>query len=491
MVSKGSATPNGAERSDGSRPRGALQRPSVARHRRVVGNARIFGVHAPWSLAVDDRGAFDWLLEGELGERMACDGGDAVARDWTGASRALEMSELESRRAVVWALTGASGDAPPGGDGRLRIELERAPDGSPTALRYATQAGVETWRLEGARSSAGWTPRRIAKVMGGVAVLEIDVREPWRDIGERLRLPPWTEPVDFGFEAAADTVLHTRTGPYGHLLVRARLDRAPEGWYILDSGASNSAVTPEAARRVDLTEAGSGVVASVMGTARAPIYRAGSLSVGPLTLRDPRLVGLDLAPFGDVFGVPVDGVLGFEVFRRARIRIAFAQPRISIHPSEPAPRGLAEGSPGSVAVGDSAATPEGPEPRWSPVSFNMQHPIVAGRIGESRALLRIDIGMGGEVAAIMHPGALERLGVEASFDDERFPMGAGSARAGRVPAVELAGRRWEPAAIVLPDVENGVFHDPWVDATIGHGLLRAFDVTFDYPNARIGFAPAE
>lgn len=489
MIAHGSATPHGPERLAGSRARHGVPRPPVKGHRRLVGNARVFGVHASWSLAVDDRGAFDWRMEGEIGERMACDGSDAVARDWTGASRVLEMCDLESRRAVVWALTGAPGDAPPRGDGRLRIELDRAPDGTPTALRYETQGGVETWRFEWASTTGSSTPRRVVKEIGDLASIAIDVRGPWRGTDERLRLPQWTEPTDFRFASAADRHLDARKGPYGHLLVRASLNGGEEDWYILDSGASSCAVTPDTARRMDLARVGTGVVASVMGTAPAAIYRADSASLGPLTLRGPRFLELDFAPFGDAFGVPVGGVLGFDVFRRARVRISFDEPTISIRPAIHTSR-RPDGAlnPGNPRPNDRGGT--GPGPRWLPVSFNMQHPIIPGGIGGRPAHLRIDIGMGGDVAAIVHPGALERLGVEGALEAEPVPLGAGTARAGTVPVIELAGRRWEPAAIVLPDAAAGVFHDPWVDATIGHGLLRAFDMTFDYPNGRIGLAPA-
>lgn len=435
----------------------------------LEGSARFFGDDAPWSLAVDTRGAFDWRIGGDWGERAAFDGKDAFGWDWAGAQRRLEMFDLEVRAALVWAIRGAPEAESTARWSRLNARLERDRAGNPRALEYDSQSGVETWRFDGVRGPEGWSPTAVRKFVGGVELVSIVVHGSWRRRAGRVNLPPPEEPTDFSFEEGAGSRVEARKGPYGHLLVRASVGRGDPGWYILDTGASTSTLSPETARGVGLEAAGSGVVVSVLGPASAPVYRADALRVGPLTLLGPRLVELSMDGFGDAFGVPVAGVLGWDVLRRSVVGVSFQEPSIDIWraPSE--------------------AEAVGPAIDWRPVRFNMQHPVAEGSLAGRPALLRLDIGMGGEVAAILHAGALERLGIAAALDDERVPLGSATARTGTIESLELAGTTMRPARIVVPDWEACVFRDPYVEGTIGHGILSSFRLVFDYPRARVGF----
>jgi len=197
--------------------------------------------------------------------------------------------------------------------------------------------------------------------------------------------------------------------PSGHVLVAGRLsaaaapfpyDAPPQGphqhpqqhhqhqhqqqqrhWFLLDSGASGLVVDRAASRRLALVAVGEVRVAGVAGRSRARLVRARELAVGPLAIRDPVLMEMDVAGLvrnlpppplppsppssprspvpspppalpGAASGQwPVAGIVGYDLFRRAVVDIPGAA-------SAPAPAARGPGD-GSLVMGDDGSSHSG------------------------------------------------------------------------------------------------------------------------------------
>jgi hypothetical protein len=209
-------------------------------------------------------------------------------------------------------------------------------------------------------------------------------------------------PADASYAPGAPAFAQAYRAPSGHVLVAGSLSagapspvgapwnpsaRAPQQqprcWFLLDSGASGLVVDASAARRLSLPAIGELRVAGVAGRSRARLLRARELSVGPLTIRDPVLMEMDVAGLvrdlpappasilvaGGGGGAssaapaappqqqhPVAGIVGYDLFRRAVVDIPGAA-------TAPSPGGggttvPATGDP-SLVVGDDGSSHSG------------------------------------------------------------------------------------------------------------------------------------
>jgi hypothetical protein len=174
-------------------------------------------------------------------------------------------------------------------------------------------------------------------------------------------------------------------------------------------------------------------------------------------------------------GIAVDGMVGFEFFRRFAVRIDYGHHTLTItNPATFDPTGA-----GLVI----------------PFVFYDHLPMVSGRIGDLPARLDIDTGSRSEVD-ITGPF------VRAHELRARFPKGV-SAVTGwgvggpsrsyvvRLPSLTLgsAAPVANPVAGLSED-KGGSISDPNYEGNIGSGFLKRFAVTFDYAHQKMYLKPA-
>jgi hypothetical protein len=187
-------------------------------------------------------------------------------------------------------------------------------------------------------------------------------------------------PADASYAPGAPRVAQAYRAPSGHVLVAGALSAGSGGvsssgaaaappaalpffhgsgggaqqqsqhqqqWFLLDSGASGLVVDHGASRRLALPAIGELRVAGVAGRSRARLVRARRLTVGPLSIRDPVLMEMDVAGLvrdlppppliaGDTTATaatavaagtppqqqhPIAGIVGYDLFRRAVVDI--------------------------------------------------------------------------------------------------------------------------------------------------------------------------
>lgn len=244
--------------------------------------------------------------------------------------------------------------------------------------------------------------------------------------------------------------------------------------FILDSGSGNL-LEMRTARELGLglfnrTEIGGA------GAARVPVWQAQvrRLAVGPITLTHQPVMVLSLEPITQAIGFDrVDGLLGYELFRRFVVRIDYAAGRITF------------------ARHANADAPES----GTRLPFTLR-----GRVPRIRAVVDSVAG-----DFIVDTGDRSALTLFRPFQDahrllDRYPTHiealTGWGIGGPIPATVVRTRQVELGGLVvrgviarLPGADSGEFNSSDIAGSVGTGLLKRFQVTFDYAGQALWLTP--
>ncbi len=233
--------------------------------------------------------------------------------------------------------------------------------------------------------------------------------------------------------------------------------------FIFDTGGHNL-LTPDTAKRLDVKMVGKmpghGVGDKVEDIG---IAKLDTVKVGGVTLEKQTFFVLDFAGAGTE-GVPMEGMIGFEGFRRFVTQIDYANGTMTLM------------VPGAFDPKDAGTA--------IPFEMNEQIPQIKGSFEGVAGLLDIDTGARDEVTLTAPFAAKEGLrakhpkGVEAVDG-----WGVGGPARGYV----TRGGELMLGSVKVPSVvaslslqEKGSFSDASYAANIGGGILKRFVVTFDY-----------
>jgi predicted aspartyl protease len=465
---------------------------------RLTGEASTFGVPCEFELVVQPNGWFAFLLDSRWVESMGFDGTTLWARERSGVARVVCLGERDEVLVAQWVLQGSwlRAQAPlelermPNGDDAasvaLVIRMRGAPepmtlhldrrDLLPRELSKVDEAGKQTWAFADWREAQGTRfPHAISLTNENSTPLTFAV-ERVEPMPSFLRSPfavPTSAPTDTTFDLETESVLETERALTGHLLVHPLVDGEDVGWFILDSGAGALVLDPELADELGHPSFGevSAVGAAGLGTAH---YRsAKSFSLGPLTIREPIYVDLDLSFLRPFFEVDVVGIAGYDVFARAVVEIDPASDEVSLH--DPTRFTLERGN-------------------WEGLMLERRTPCVEARFdGDRRGIFRLDTGASGTVA--FHAPAVAELrlleGRETTPGAAGGVGGAGEFRAGRIAWFELGPRRFDSPTVLFTKSGSGALADAYTTGNIGQDFLRTFRLIFDYPHGRLALVPRE
>jgi hypothetical protein len=295
-------------------------------------------------------------------------------------------------------------------------------------------------------------------------------------VEEAFAVPPL--PADHAFDPSLPAALEVaRAAPYadgalGHVFVRPRVEGREVGWWNFDSGAEGMTIDAALADSLGLPVVGRTGVTGADGRRReATIRRAGTFTLGRLTLRGLLLLAEDLSATTAPPGTRRGGVVGYPVFRRAVVEFA--------------------GGGESIALLDPAAYTLPPNGRWAGLSFIDLTPAACGAIEGNRwALYQLDTGHAG--TATLYGGYVRRENLLAGRDTQSVTStgtgGTFRTTRGTLAWIELAGRRWARQQVEL---RTGGASREGGAGVIGRVLLRDFTVVFDYPDRRLALLPSD
>ena len=249
-----------------------------------------------------------------------------------------------------------------------------------------------------------------------------------------------------------------------HIYGEAKVNGKGPFVFIFDTGGSDL-VTPPLAWQLGLKPegnlAGTGAGESVMETG---FVNGQELSVGNATLKNQQFLVMPLDKLGDIEGMPLPGMVGYEAFRRFVTRIDYGAATLTlIDPAKFDPK--------------DAGTPV-------KFTFNGHIPEVPGTIEGIPAKFDIDTGARSELT-ITKPFAKANA-LRASHPkgvDAVDGWGTGGPSTGyvtRIRDVTIGEVKIGPVVGTLADQSKGAFAGADYSANVGGGILKRFVVTFDY-----------
>ena len=282
-------------------------------------------------------------------------------------------------------------------------------------------------------------------------------------------------PKDSGIEGGKTSATLPFELLNNHIFVKVRLDGNEPLHMFLDTGGMN-VVTPEVAKRLGLEGQGAlqgrGVGEKSEDVA---LTRVKEMRVGDVVLRDQTFFLFPLRGISEVEGVQVDGIIGYEVFKRFAVRINYAKQLLTFTLPE-----AFDGQGAGTAVA---------------FTFDEQTPQVDGAIDGLPGKFTLDTGSRSSLD--LTAPFVEAHGLMAKYAPKveamtGFGVGGGVRSAVTRAKLLKLGTVEVPAPVTALTLnKKGSLASRYVAGNVGGGALRRFTVTFDYSRQTVWFAPAE
>ena len=277
---------------------------------------------------------------------------------------------------------------------------------------------------------------------------------------------PKTVVTDFAIAGGAASTTIPVQIVNNHIYGEAKVNGKGPFVFIFDTGG-HDILTPPVAKQLGLkvegklpgTGAGEGVMEG--GFANGLEF-----SVGAATVKNQLAIVFPLDRLGDIEGVPMPGMVGYETFRRFVTRIDYGASTLSlIDPAKFDPK--------------DAGTPV-------KFVFNEHVPEVIGTIEGIPAKFDIDTGSRSELTITKPFAETNKLRVtHAKGVDAVEGWGVGGPSTGyitRIKDMTIGEVKIGPVVGSLADQDKGAFAGSDYSANVGGGVLKRFVVTFDYNN---------
>jgi Aspartyl protease/PDZ domain len=282
--------------------------------------------------------------------------------------------------------------------------------------------------------------------------------------------PPAPPPPDFAIAGGSSTTI-----PFellnNHIYVQVRINGKGPFRVLCDTGGANI-VTPEVAKELGLATEGAlqgrGVGEKSEDVALAKVD---TLQVGDATLENQVFAVFPLASFSKVEGVASGGLVGYEIFKRFVVSVDYEGSRLTLS----LPEAFHYEGEGTVV----------------PFKFNEHIPQVEGEIDGIAG--KFDIDTGSRASLDLLGPFVEKHGLKAKYAPKLEGVtgwgvgGPARAAVGRARVLKL-GDVTVPAPVTeLTLQQKGAFTDSYVAGNVGAGVLKRFNIVFDYGRQRMIF----
>ncbi|MFH1335956.1 MAG: PDZ domain-containing protein [Candidatus Zixiibacteriota bacterium] len=204
----------------------------------------------------------------------------------------------------------------------------------------------------------------------------------------------------------------------------------------------------------------------VGGSADASFLQVDSIVVGDLTLMDQKMASIQLNQLEVYDGMPIDGILGYDFFNRFTIGIDYQNQILTVW------------EPDSFSYSGRGER--------IPIVIEGNTPQVAAKIdGEYEGIFRIDTGSRSSLD--LHAPFVrehELLKKYPKYLDAPSGFGVGGASKGviaRIKSFQIGNFTIDSPVCGFSLAEEGAFATTKSAGNIGGGILKRFNVIFDYP----------
>ena len=250
------------------------------------------------------------------------------------------------------------------------------------------------------------------------------------------------------------------------IVIDATIDGEGPFAMIVDTGSSSVVITPAVAQRLRLaTRANGSVTGAGSGSAAVSETRLSSLSIGALQFKDLHAEMIDLTPIQRAIGFPaLDGIIGYDILRRLRVGVDMDAMKLTLsYPILPTPK--------SAAI----------------VAFTVDGngiPQVPATVDGVRGTFVIDTGDRSSLTLFRHFARAHDFYAKAPIRNAITGVGiAGPIYSDVLPTtVRLFGSTISGVVTRASLDKGGAFAVAPQDASIGTGLLKRFNIVYDYPD---------
>lgn len=315
---------------------------------------------------------------------------------------------------------------------------------------------------------------------GGLTLAHAVTRDPGLGAGaiERLKLTrfavaaarplsayarPTAPPTGVTIDGGATTA----TVPFrllnNHIYVEAMVNGKGPYNFLVDTGG-HTLLSPRVVHEVGLKSVGTATTSGAgEGTETSGFAQVDEIAIGPVKMRDQ--MGFTTEIYKPAIeGVPVDGMVGFELFRRLAVVVDYGRQTLTFTDfAHFDPKGL------GTAI---------------PFKFYDHLPNVEGKVDDLPARFDIDTGSRAEVD-ITSP-FVARMNLRARFSKGVSAVtgwgvgGPSRSYVVRMPSLTLGTVRVDGPTAGLSEDKGGSISDPNYEGNVGSGFLKRFVVSFDY-----------
>src|SRR5215207_5193157 len=259
------------------------------------------------------------------------------------------------------------------------------------------------------------------------------------------------------------------------IFLRLRVNGSEPLWFALDTGAGSTVVNTMAAEALGLKLEGSHQARGAGGNVPSAIVRGVRLDIGGARLDNLAVTTIALTSIENAMGHKMDGILGYEFFRRYVVELDYENLLVSVY--EPA---------GFEYKGGGESLP---------LAFELNHPYVRAKVampGRDPVEGKFVLDTGSNFPLILLDSFVKekRLAEPPAKTLKITGRGVGgevSMPVGRTGRLLLGSYSLENPITSFP--QSGWFAREGSAGNIGGAILRRFKVTFDYSRSRMFIEP--
>jgi hypothetical protein len=299
------------------------------------------------------------------------------------------------------------------------------------------------------------------KRFSGLAAMLAFALVPFSVVRLAAQAQPLSETVPFAFHD-------------NRMLIQCRIDGQGPFWLILDTGSPSFAVTPEVAARLGLATRENGVATGAgNGSSQLRAAKLDSIAFGSLTMRHVDTDVIDLTTIRTQFHFPhLDGIAGYPLLSRYVTFVNVDK--------------------GTITFSDSAP-PEPADATTTP--FDGVLPIVAARIDGIPTTVLVDTGDRSSLT-LFTPFAKQHAfyGKYPSQSNVVTGYGVGGpvyADVFSLPHLDVLGTAFRDVVARASRLTGGAFASTDQGGSIGTGILKRFNIVYDYGRKTIVAWPSK
>lgn len=253
------------------------------------------------------------------------------------------------------------------------------------------------------------------------------------------------------------------------MVIQVSIDRQGPFSMIVDTGSTSVVVTPSVARRLQLAARAAGTASGAgSGTAALSVTRFSDVSIGTLHFSNLHGEVIDLSRIARAFGFPrLDGIIGYDILRRLRVGVDMDSAQMTLsYPPITVPKD-------ATAVGfkvDADGIPQ-----------------VPAAVDGVHGTFIIDTGDRSSLTLFRHFAQANDFYRDAPVRNAITGIGVGGPIYSDVmrTTVSVFGSTIPGVVTRASRDKGGAFALAPQDASIGQGLLKRFNIVYDYPDAKL------